>query len=199
VDIAMFDTLVAVTDIVTNFWSMGLRRGEVGPLIMHAFRACDGWFVLQVARELHFARLAALLGRPEWTGDPRLATRQGWVDHLETLLRPAIEAWACAMTKTEACQRLAAAGIAAGPCLSDAEVVHDPHIAARSMLVELPRPDGVAQPVLVPASPVRLSEAAPVAEARPPWLGEHTDQVLRAEISLGSDELAALRADGVIC
>jgi hypothetical protein len=30
------------------------------------------------------------------------------------------------MTKAEACQRLAVAGIAAGPCLSDAEVVHDP-------------------------------------------------------------------------
>ena len=198
VDIAMLDALVAMTDIVTNFWSMGLRGGDVGPLILHGFRACDGWFVVQVGRENHFARLAELIGHPEWTSDPRLATRQGWVDHLETVLRPAIETWAKAMTKAEACQRLAAAGIAAGPCLSDAEVVHDPHVAARSMLVELPRPDGVAQPVLVPASPVRLSEVAPSAEVRPPWLGEHTDEVLGAELGLGADELAALRADGVI-
>jgi formyl-CoA transferase len=198
VDIAMLDSLVAMTDIVTNFWSMGLQGGELGPLILHGFRACDGWFVLQVGRENHFARLAAIVGHPEWTDDPRLANRQGWVDHLETLLRPAIETWASAMTKAEACQRLAAAGIAAGPCLSDAEVVHDPHVAARSMLVELPRPDGVAQPVLVPASPVRLSEAAPSAEVRPPWLGEHTNDVLSAELGLAPADLAALREDGVI-
>jgi crotonobetainyl-CoA:carnitine CoA-transferase CaiB-like acyl-CoA transferase len=198
VDIAMLDALIAMTDIVTNFWSMGLRQGDLGPLIMHGFRASDGWFVLQVGREQHFARLAALIGHPEGTDDPRLATRQGWVDHLETVLRPAIETWAAAMTKIEACHRLAAAGIAAGPCLSDAEVVHDPHVAARSMLVEVPRPDGVTQPVLVPASPVRLSEAAPSAEVRPPWLGEHTDEVLGAELGLGPAELAALRADSVI-
>jgi crotonobetainyl-CoA:carnitine CoA-transferase CaiB-like acyl-CoA transferase len=198
VDIAMLDAVVAMTDIVTNFWSMGLRGGDVGPLIMHGFRARDGWFVLQVGREQHFAKLAALIGHPEWTDDPRLATRQGWVDHLETVLRPAIETWASAMTKADACQRLAAAGIAAGPCLSDAEVVGDPHVAARSMLVELPRTDGVAQPVLVPASPVRLSEAARGAEVRPPWLGEHTDEILAAELGLGTDVLAALRAAGVI-
>jgi crotonobetainyl-CoA:carnitine CoA-transferase CaiB-like acyl-CoA transferase len=198
VDIAMLDALVAMTDIVTNFWSMGLRQGELGPLIMHGFRACDGWFVLQVGREQHFARLAELVEHPEWTDDPRLATRQGWVDHLETVLRPAIEKWAGAMTKTEACHRLAAAGIAAGPCLSDAEVVRDPHVTARSMLVEVPRTDGVAQPVLVPASPVRLSGAGPSPEIRPPWLGEHTDDVLGAELGLGPGDLAALRADGVI-
>jgi formyl-CoA transferase len=198
VDIAMLDSVVAMTDIVTNFWSMGLHRGDVGPLIMHGFRASDGWFVLQVGREQHFARLAALIGHAEWTDDPRLATRQGWADHLETVLRPAIETWASAMTKAAACERLAAAGIAAGPCLSDAEVAADPHVAARSVLVELPRTDGVAQPVLVPASPVRLSEAARGADVRPPWLGEHTNEILATELGLGPEELAALRGDGVI-
>ena len=39
VDIAMLDAMVAMTDLVTNFWSMGLRGGELGPLIMHGFRA----------------------------------------------------------------------------------------------------------------------------------------------------------------
>ncbi|WP_106401662.1 CaiB/BaiF CoA transferase family protein [Actinocorallia populi] len=198
VDIAMFDTMIAMTDIVTNFWSMGLRDGDTGPLIMHGFRAADGWFVLQVAREQHFTRLADLIGRPEWKDDPRLATRQGWVDHLETLLRPAVEGWAADLTKLEACDLLGRAGIAAGPCLSDAEVVADPHVRARDMLVELPRTDGVEQPVLVPGNPVRLSDVPPAAETRPPWLGEHTDRVLRAELGLTEAELAALRAEKVI-
>jgi formyl-CoA transferase len=198
VDIAMFDAVVAMTDIVTNFWSMGLRNGELGPLIMHGFRASDGWFVLQVGREAHFAKLVALIGRSEWAADPRFATRQGWVDRLEDTLRPAIEKWASGLTKLEACQRLGAAGLAAGPCLADAEVAADPHLAARSMLVALPRTDGVGQPVLSPGSPVRLSAAPARPGRRPPWLGEHTDEVLAAELGLGQDALGALRTAGVI-
>ena len=198
VDIAMFDAVLAMTDIVTNFWSMGLRNGNLGPLILDGFRARDGWFILQVGREAHFVRLVELIGHPEWAGDPRFATRQGWVDQLEPVLRPAIEAWAGGMTKAEACQALTGAGIAAGPCLADAEVVADPHVAARDMLVEIPRPDGVEQPVLVPGNPVRMSEAGLTAEGRPPWLGEHTGEVLSSELGLGPGELAALREDGVI-
>src|SRR5260370_26284219 len=45
VDVAMFDAMVAMTDIVTNFWSMGLHGGELGPLILNGFRAKDGWCV----------------------------------------------------------------------------------------------------------------------------------------------------------
>ncbi len=35
-------------------------------------------------------------------------------------------------------------------------------------------------------------------ETRVPWLGEHTDEVLAAELGLDADALAALRAEGVI-
>ncbi|WP_297618682.1 CaiB/BaiF CoA transferase family protein [Nocardia sp.] len=198
VDIAMYDSVVAMTDIVTNFWSMGLRNGNLGPLIMNGFRAADGWFVLQVGREAHFAKLAQLIGRPEWLTDPRLATRQGWVDHLEDIVRPAVEQWAGGKTKLEACRTLGAAGLAAGPCFTDEEVVADPHLSARSMLTELPRTDGISQPILVPGNPVRLTAMANDTERRPPWLGEHTTAVLTDELSLTADELAALRSDGII-
>jgi formyl-CoA transferase len=197
-DVAMFDAMVAITDIVTNFWSMGLRNGDVGPLIMHGFRASDGWFILQVGREHHFAALCKLIGRPEWLEDPRFATRQGWIDHLESDIRPAIEGWASTRTKVEACLDLSGAGLAAGPCFRDEEVVRDPHVAARHMLVELPRTDGVEQPVLIPGSPVKLSKVADGPDRRIPWLGEHTDEVLTKDLGIGAAELEALRADGVI-
>src|SRR3954470_9656140 len=89
VDIAMLDSLISMTDIVTNFWSMGLRGGDVGPLILTTFRAKDGWFVLQVVREFQFEALVDLVGHPEWKSDPRFSTRQGWMHHLESDLRPA--------------------------------------------------------------------------------------------------------------
>ncbi len=199
IDIAMLDAVLAMTDIVTNFWSMGLRKGELGPLIMRGFRARDGWFILQVGRPAQFTQLVELIGHPEWDADPRFATRQGWVDHLEDVLRPAIEEWASGLTKAEAASAMSAAGLAAGPCLADEEVVADPHVAARGMLIEIPRTDGVAQPVLIPGNPVRMSAVAPQpAGRRPPWLGEHTADVLGAELGLSTGQIAALREEGVI-
>jgi len=198
VDIAMLDAMVAMTDLVTNFWSLGLRGGNLAPLIMHGFRAADGWFIVQVGREPQFAALAEVVGRPGWLDDPRFAERQGWVDHLETVLRPAIEGWAATRTRVEACEALSAAGIAAGPCFTDDEVVADPHVAVRNMLVEMPRTDGVDQPVLVPGNPVKLTDVAEGPETRVPWLGEHTDEVLAAELGLTEENLTALRKNGVI-
>ncbi|MCB1040726.1 MAG: CoA transferase [Acidimicrobiales bacterium] len=198
VDIAMLDALVSICDIVPNFWSMGLRNGDLGPLIMHGFRAADGWFIIQVGRENHFAKLVEAIGHPEWAQDPRFAERQGWIDHLDTVLRPAIESWASTRTKVEACDDLAALGVAAGPCFSDEEVVADEHVAARDMLVEVPRTDGVEQPVLVPGNPIKLSDMAEGPESRVPWLGEHTDAVLAAELGFDEARLAALREAGAI-
>ena len=198
VDIAMFDAMVAMTDLVTNFWSLGLRGGQLAPLIMHGFRARDGWFIVQVGREPQFAALAELVGQPGWVGDPRFAERQGWIDHMDDVIRPAIEGWAADRTRLEACGALSGVGIAAGPCFTDDEVVADPHVAARNMLVEMPRADGVDQPVLVPGNPVKMTGVAEGPETRVPWLGEHTDEVLAAELDLDEDALRTLRADGVI-
>lgn len=198
VDVAMLDAMVAICDLVPNFWSMGLRNGQLGPLIMHGFRAADGWFIVQVGRENQFAKLVEAIGHPEWVDDPRFADRQGWIDHLDDVLRPGIEQWAADKTKVEACDALAAIGVAAGPCFADEEVVTDPHVAARNMLVETPRTDGVDQPVLVPGNPIKMSDVAEGPETRVPWLGEHTDQVLTAELGCDEARLAELRAQGTI-
>jgi formyl-CoA transferase len=198
VDIAMLDAMVAMTDLVTNFYSMGLRGGAMGALIMHGFRASDGWFIMQVGREHQFERLAHTVGAPEWLTDERFATRQGWIDHLDTVIRPAVERWASGLSKVDACKILGEAGIAAGPCFSDEEVVHDPHVAARHMLVEVPRTDGVEEPVLVPGNPIKMSKMAEGPEAMVPWLGEHTDEILSAELGLSDDDIAKLRDAGVV-
>jgi crotonobetainyl-CoA:carnitine CoA-transferase CaiB-like acyl-CoA transferase len=198
VDVAMLDATVAMTDIVTNFWSMGMRDGNTGPLILHGFKAEDGWFVLQVGREQHFSLLAQAVGHPEWLDDARLATRQGWVDHLEDVLRPGIETWAAGRSKIDVCRLLTDAGLAAGPCLSPEDVAHDEHLRARNMLVSVERTDGVAAPIIVPGNPIKLGDVAERPDTRVPWVGEHTDSVLKAELDLGDTELAELRAAGTI-
>jgi crotonobetainyl-CoA:carnitine CoA-transferase CaiB-like acyl-CoA transferase len=89
VDIAMFDAAVAMTDVVMNFASLG-QPAQPFPkhFILDTFRAADGWFVMQLVREHQLPRLAEVVGRPEWTNDERLATRQAWGAHLEDVIRP---------------------------------------------------------------------------------------------------------------
>ncbi len=199
IDVAMLDATVAMTDIVTNFFSMGIgSEVEAGVGIVETFAAKDGHFVLQVVREHHFAKLAEVVGHPEWCDDDRLKERSGWMAHLDDVLRPGIEGWAADLTPLEAVEAFAAQGVAAGPSQTSAEIVGDDHLAVRNMLVELPRPDGVDAPVLVPGNPVKLSATAEGPETRPPWLGEHTDAVLGEELGLDAGAVAALRADGVV-
>lgn len=194
----MLDAMVAVLDVVPNFWSMGSPMGTPWPGILHGFRADDGWFMLQVLRAHQWPDLARAIEKPEWVDDARFAAPQGWLDHLESDIRPAIEGWATGRTKLEACAALNAAGLVAGPCATDSEVVHDPHLALRHMLVEHPRTDGVDQPVLIPGLPVKFADVAEGPERRVPWVGEHTEQVLSDELDLGRAQLDELRADGVI-
>ncbi len=198
VDIAMYDSMVAMADLVVNFHSMGLRGNRAAPLIMDGFKATDGWFIIQVGREHQFERLAKTLGHPEWLTDPKFATRDGWRTHLDDTIRPAVEAWAGNKTRFEVCDALARDGIAAGPCHTASDIIADSHVAARNMLVEIPRTDGVDEPVLVPGNPVKLSRVAQGPETYPPRIGEHTETVLREELGLDDNDIAKLRSDGVI-
>ena len=198
VDVAMLDATIAMTDIVSNFYSMGIPDEASSVTgIVETFAAGEGHFVLQVVREHHFEMLAKATGNEAWLRDARLATRDGWQRHLDDVIRPGIEKWAANLTNRDAVARLSAEGIAAGPSNSSRDLVEDEHVAARHMLVAMPRPDG-GDPVLIPGNPVKMSDVPEGPETRPPWLGEHTDEVLAQELGLGDDERADLRARGVI-
>jgi crotonobetainyl-CoA:carnitine CoA-transferase CaiB-like acyl-CoA transferase len=198
VDVAMFDSMVSFADVVVNWWSMGERPDPAAGLsmVLDGFRAAEGWFVVQVGREHEFARLADLVGQPGWVDDERFATRVGWRQHID-VIRESVNTWASTMTNIEACHAMAAAGIAAGPVLSAPQVLVDPHLAQRNMLIELQRPDG-GDPVVVPGNPIKLSAMTEQPQTHPPMLGQHTDEVLTAELGLDAQTLARLRADGVI-
>ncbi|MET0149728.1 MAG: CaiB/BaiF CoA-transferase family protein [Acidimicrobiales bacterium] len=198
VDIAMLDAVVAMTDVVSNLWSLGQHPDAPLPMILDAFATKDGYLNMQVVREHQFAALVTLIGRPEWVDDPRFAERLGWAAYLESDIRPAIEAWLADKTRLEATHLLSDVGIAAGPVHTSPEIIADEHVAKRHMIVEMERTDGVADPVLIPGNPVKLSAVAQGPETRIPWVGEHTTEVLQAELGLSGVELDQLRADGVI-
>lgn len=205
VDVAMFDAVVSMLDLVPFLHSMGipklLRRDTPG--VFDAFACCDGLFVVQAVREHQLERFARAVGHPEWLDDPRFARREGWTEQLEAVVRPAVEAWAAGRTKTEVASALSAAGVPCGPSHDAEEIVRDPHVRERGVLLDVERPDG-GPPLRVPACPIRLNglnglDGAPSPDpVRWPALGAHTDEILREELDLGDAELDCLRRDGVI-
>jgi formyl-CoA transferase len=202
VDVAMFDAMVAMADTIPFFWSMGMRGSRSGRKkavggIVSSFRAKDGWFVLQAVRDHQLALLARAIGRPEWLEDERFATRAGWSEHLDDVVRPAIERWAASRSKLEVCSELCGQGLAAGPCFDAEDVIEDPHVAEHRMISRVPRPDA-DDPLLVVGNPIKLSGTPELDDARWPTLGQHTDQVLREDLDLAEDEIQRLVERGVI-
>lgn len=200
VDISMLDCMVALADVQLQYESMGVVRDPEsrGALILTSFKAKDGWFMIQVGREHQWERLCEIVRKPEWLSDPRFATRAGWGEHQEDVIRPAVEAWAADKSKQEVCTLFAEAGVAAGPCNSPAEVMQDAHVKAHNMIVEMPRTDDIPTPVATPGNPVKLSKMTEGPDTRVPWLGEHTDEILTSELGLGDEELSEMRTEGII-
>ena len=137
--------------------------------------------------------LTKIVGRPELGDDPRYADRRDRVKFIDAI-DDMIEAWTEKRTKHEVLEALAGAGVPCGAVLDSTEVLSDPHLRARGMIVELKHPRRGTYPM--PANPVRLADS-PTEVVRAPLLGEHNAEVFGA---LGYDEaeLDALRRDGVV-
>ena len=138
--------------------------------------------------------LTTIVGRPELGDDPRYADRRDrvqFVDEIDAL----ISAWTEKRTKHEVLEILAGAGVPCGAVLDSTEVLSDPHLRQRGMIVDLEHPTRGAYPM--PANPVRLSDS-PTEVVRAPLLGEHNAEIYGTLLGYGQAELDALRRDGII-
>ncbi|MGH7313697.1 MAG: CaiB/BaiF CoA transferase family protein [Candidatus Rokuibacteriota bacterium] len=154
----------------------------------------NDYVFVHVATVEMWKSLTTIVGRPELGDDPRYADRRDrvqFVDEIDAM----IEAWTEKRTKHEVVEILAGAGIPCGAVLDSTEVLADPHLKARGMIVELEHPRRGPYPM--PANPVRLSDS-PTEMVRAPLLGEHNAEVYGKLLGLGPAELDALRRDGVI-
>ncbi|WP_114228769.1 MULTISPECIES: CaiB/BaiF CoA transferase family protein [Sphingomonas] len=195
IDSALFDTSLALlANQASNYLASGREPGRQGvghPNLVpyQPFETADRPLIIAVGNDRQFARLADLLGAPEWAGDARFATNPARVAHRTTLV-PLIEERLRQRSALEWSALLDAAGIPAGPINGIAQALADPQAVHRGMVAEL---GGYR----MPASPVRMDEERLQSTLPPPRLGEHTEAVL-ADLGTDAEEIAALRQSGVI-
>jgi alpha-methylacyl-CoA racemase len=167
------------------------RAGEIlngGAACYDVYRTKDGRFVALAALEpKFFEAFCAAVGRPE------LADRH--LDDGGRGPRAELEAIFASRTREEWTRFAGEHDVCVAPVLEGDEPRDDPQLRARGAFVEIETPwEGRALPGV--ATPVRIRGVqAPLRAA--PQLGEHTAAVLR-EAGFSEDELAALRASGVV-
>ncbi len=159
-----------------------------------ALQCADGYITVGAANDGLFARLAELLGHPEWVTDPDFSNDTARVAN-HRALGGLIEA----VTKARPCRHWLALldkhGIPSGPINTYADTLTDEHILARDMVVSTDHPALGRLKTL--GTPLKLSKT-PLTPGRPaPLLGQHTTEVLQ-EAGYTSEEVERFRGEGII-
>lgn len=197
-DVPMYDCLLSMMPTLVSRVAAGAPAARVGNRHANsapfgAFRAADGLFVLAVANNRLFARLAQVLGTPELADMPEFATNQARKRH-EADLAVRIEAWAAPLSAEVAAQRLAEAGVPAAPVLSVAASLDSELARERGLLV---RREGAGTRECHVEQPVRFGNMPRGQSRAAPELGADTAHVLGA-LGFDTAAMAALQQQGVI-
>jgi len=151
-------------------------------------------YVFITAQQQMWPAFTTAIGRPELASDPRFASEEGrWENR--AALNEIIEKWTRTRTKHEVMRILGPAGVPCGACQDTGEVLADPHLKAREMILDIDYPTRGAYKTV--GCPIKLADS-PAEVTRPPLLGEHTEALLAELCGVDDGEVRRLRDDGVI-
>jgi len=199
VEVAMLDMCVpSMAGLIANelegkpYTRMGNRHRNACP--SNVYIAADGEILIFCLTEAHWRTVAALMRREDLLKSPRFkdhAARFAIADEVDGI----VSEWTRAHARDHLVRMLMERGVPCAPVRSVAEVVADPEIERRRMLV--PSQSATRGAIRVLGSPIMLSDTPRDSPAPPPALGEHTAEVLSA-IGIDAAELARLKASGIV-
>jgi crotonobetainyl-CoA:carnitine CoA-transferase CaiB-like acyl-CoA transferase len=157
-----------------------------------ALQTADGWINIGAANQANWLRLVEVLEIPELARDPRFVDNAARMQNLPVLIEILSEKL-IQRNAADWLARLEDVGVPASPVLSIGEMLADPQVIARDMVVEvehsrLGRTRALGSPVKFSDTPTRIKRGAPL-------LGEHTREIL-AEYGYDNSEIEALAAAG---
>ncbi|MBK6661063.1 MAG: CoA transferase [Proteobacteria bacterium] len=202
VDVALYEGVLRMLDeLAPAYARSGFVRERMGADTVNAvphshYQTRDGqWVALACSSDKMFARLAAVMQRPDLVAPDRfMYTAQRVAARAE--VNGIVADWMAGLDRDEVMARCLAGEVPAGPVNSIADIFADPHIAARGSLLHVndERVGEVVVPNVVPrlsATPGRLASLGPD-------LGQHNDAVYGERLGLDAETLARLREEGVI-
>ena len=206
VDVSYLDTtigLLAATPNMRFFWSDGLapKRGAGflgGTYPYYAvYETRDGKLLtIGCTEPWLWENFCKAIGRPDFVRFARTPDQFVRAANAEEIrAREEIETIIRTRTRDEWWNLLAKADVCVGKVYDPEEMVRDPQVQARNMVVEVEHP--VHGTVREFGVPIKLSDTPGTVRAAAPHAGEHTDAVLR-ELGMSEDEIRALRTTNVV-
>ena len=172
---------------------MGNRSSNNAP--RNLYRSSDGhWLAISTSANAIAVRVMELVGRPEIALEPWFATGAERAQHSD-LLDGIVGDWISARTRDQVMESFTAAGAAIAPVYGPADIVADPQVQDREMLIRVEDED--LGPLLQHNVLYRMSATPGAIRSTGRGHGADTDQVF-TELGLTTDRIAGLRAAGVI-
>ncbi len=204
VEVSMQDAVVNFNRIATmTHYATGEPAPRRGNSLPHAvpsrLYACkpggpNDYVYIHTSTPRMWASVLETIERPDLIDDPRFQTQQGRNEHADEIYA-LIEAWTMSKTKHEAMYAFGEAGVPAGATLDSLEVLNDPHLKAREMIVTVDHP--ARGEFTMPGSPIQLSES-PREYTPAPLLGQHTEDVLSSWLGYDAAQVEQLREQGIV-
>ena len=154
-----------------------------------AYRTQDGYVTVGANNNKLWTNFCTMVcNKPEWMTDPRfkdLPSRLKNIDELEK----EIEIVFATQVTAHWVEKLDAAEVPGGPVYTYGQILDDPHIKARNMVVEIDHPKIGRMKSL--GLPVKSTGELTAIRTAAPWLGQHTREVLRG-LGYADADIAAL-------
>jgi formyl-CoA transferase len=201
IDMALLDVQVAMlANQGSNYLNSGKppkRWGNAHPNIVpyQTFACADGHIIVATGNDGQYQKFVEAGGRPELASDPRFATNPLRVQNRDVLV-PLLAAMVMEKTRDEWIALLESVGVPCGPINDLHDVFANPQVQAREMVVDVPHPTAGSTKLV--RSPMRLSGTPADVRTAPPTLGQHTEDVLCGLLGHSVEDVAALRARGVL-
>lgn len=200
VDVAIYEAVMALMEsTVADYELGGVTRTRSGGILRdvapaNAYPTLDDRDVVIAGNaDAVFARLCVAMERPDLARD--LTSHEARAERQDAL-DVEIAAWTRTMTADDLMELLRAHDVPVGLINRAPDLLTDPHIAAREMIVRLAA--GFAEDVPMTNVVPRFSRTPGAISSVGPALGEHTDAVLRDLARYSDEEIAALRDGGVV-
>ena len=186
-DVSMLDCQVAILEnALARYFASGEVPGPLGtrhPSItpFQSYATADGHVVISAGNDALFGKLCAALGRPALAEDARFADNAARIANIDAL-EAEFEAVLTARPTAHWLALLEEAGVPCAPINTVEDVLADPQVAARNMVIRARDP--VAGEVKMAGNPIKLSAYADPPERPPaPALDEHRAAILDGEAS----------------